>query len=89
MVFLALVIIGLAVSGWQSSPYFWKKTTFLVVVIGIPLIAIIMGISWRLVKPRVIANTGNKIKSVWTLKGPRYDDVSPDDLDITAEDAVG
>lgn len=72
MVFLGLVIVGLAVSGWQSSPYFWHKTTFLVVVIGIPVIAALLWIGWRFAKPGVVANTGGRLGSVWTNDGPRY-----------------
>ncbi len=40
-----------------------------------------MAVAWRLVKPRVVANTGGKIQSVWTDDGPRYGDIRPDDLD--------
>ncbi len=36
----------MAISGWQSSPYFWHKTTFLVVVFGIPIIAVMLAIGW-------------------------------------------
>ena len=80
-----LVGVGLAISGWKSSPYFFHKTSFIVVVFGIPVLAAILALSWRLVRPRVMQNTGGRIQSVWTLDGPRYgDDVSPDDLDITA-----
>ena len=32
----------MAVSGWQSSPYFWHKTDFIVVVLGIPFLAIVL-----------------------------------------------
>ena len=82
LAFLALVIVGLAVGGWQSSPYFWHKTDFLVVVFGIPLLAIVLFIGWRLVKPKVVENTGGRIKAVWSDTGPTYgDDVDPDDLD--------
>jgi len=86
MVFLVLVLVGLAISGWQSSPYLLHKTSFLVVVFGIPVLAAILAIAWRAVKPKVVANTGNKIESLWTLDGPRYRDVTPDDLD-PADDA--
>lgn len=86
LVFLVLVGVGLAISGWKSSPYFFHKTSFIVVVFGIPVLAAILALSWRLVRPRVIQNTGGRIQSVWTLDGPRYgDDVSPDDLDVTAK----
>jgi L-asparagine permease len=82
LVFLFLVLIGLAVSGWQSSPYFLHKTTFLVVVFGIPVLALVLEIGWRVVKPKVVANTGNRLKAVWSDDGPTYGrDVRPDDLE--------
>jgi L-asparagine permease len=82
LAFLVLVLAGLAVSGWQSSPYFWHKTDFLVVVLGIPLLAVALYIGWRAVKPKVIENTGGRLKAVWSNTGPTYgDDVKPDDLD--------
>jgi len=40
LAFLALVIVGMAISGWQASPYFWHKTDFIVVVIGIPVLVV-------------------------------------------------
>ncbi|WP_375423783.1 amino acid permease [uncultured Friedmanniella sp.] len=86
LVFLVLVLIGLAISGWQSSPYLLHKTSFLVVVFGIPVLAAILAIAWRTVKPKVLENTGGKIEALWTLDGPRYSDVTPDDLD-PADDA--
>jgi len=43
--------VGLAVSGWQSSPYFGHKVTFLVVVFGIPILAVLLGLGWKLVEP--------------------------------------
>jgi L-asparagine permease len=82
LVFLVLVLVGLAVSGWQSSPYFLHKTTFLVVVFGIPILAVALEIGWRVVKPKVVANTGNRLKAVWSDDGPTYGrDVRPDDLE--------
>jgi L-asparagine permease len=82
LVFLVLVVVGMAISGWQSSPYLSHKVTFLVVVFGIPILAILLAIGWRAVKPAVMANTGGRIESVWTDDGPRYGgDVEPDDLD--------
>ncbi|WP_215812924.1 amino acid permease [Pimelobacter sp. 30-1] len=77
LVFLGLVIVGMAISGWQASPYFWEKTNFLVVVIGIPVIALVLGIGWLVVRPQVIANTGGRMQSVWTDDGPRYVDEEP------------
>jgi L-asparagine permease len=88
LVFLGLVVVGMAISGWQSSPYLSHKVTFLVVVFGIPIIAAVLAIGWKLVRPAVVANTGNKIESVWTDDGPRYGAaVGADDLDIAEHDA--
>jgi L-asparagine permease len=82
LVFLGLVVVGLAVSGWESSPYFSHKVSFLVVVFGIPILAIVLALGWRAVKPAVVANTDGKIESVWTDEGARYGAaVDPDDLD--------
>ncbi|AJR18505.1 amino acid permease [Pimelobacter simplex] len=77
LVFLALVIVGMAISGWQASPYFWEKTNFLVVVIGIPVIALVLGIGWLYARPKVVADTGGRMQSVWTDDGPRYADEEP------------
>ena len=87
--FLAFVLVGMCISGWQGSPYFWHKTNFLVVVLGIPLLVIILAITWMIVKPKVVANTGGRIESVWTNEGPRYGTaVEPDDLDPGHEEMV-
>jgi L-asparagine permease len=72
LAFLVLVVVGMAVSGWQSSPYFWHKTNFVVVVIGIPVIAIALAAGWAIVKPKVVANTGDRLKAVWSNDGPTY-----------------
>ena len=81
LAFLALVIVGLAVSGWQSSPYFWHKTSFIVVVIGIPLLALVLWIGWLVVRPAVVENTGNRLKAVWSNDGPTYGErIDPDDI---------
>ena len=72
LAFLMFVLIGIGITGWQSSPDFWHKTSFLVLLIGIPLLAIVTTIGWRLVKPRVSADKGGQIDSVWTDDGPRY-----------------
>ena len=85
LVFLVLVLIGMAISGWQSSPYFWHKTTFIVVVIGIPVVVVALCVGWLVVKPAVMANTGGRIKSVWTNDGPRYG-VPPEALDPAANE---
>lgn len=66
------MIVGLAVSGWQSSPYFWHKTAFIVVIIGIPVIAAMLWAGWLIVRPKVVAHTGGRMGSVWTDDGPRY-----------------
>ena len=50
LAFLVFVLVGMCISGWQSSPYFWHKTTFIVVVIGIPIIAILLVIGWFIVR---------------------------------------
>ena len=72
LVFLVLVLIGIAVAGWQSSPYFWHKTGFVVVVVGIPVLVAVLEIGWLIVKPKVIEHTGGRLGSVWTDTGPRY-----------------
>jgi L-asparagine permease len=87
LIFLLLVLIGLAISGWQSSEEFLHKTSFLVVVFGVPVLALALVIGWRVVKPTVVKNTGNRTKAVWTLNGPTYGaDVTPDDLDKDKQD---
>lgn len=70
--FLVFVVIGIAISGWQSADDFWHKINFLVVVLGVPVLTILLAIGWLAVKPKVIANTGGRIESVWTDEGPRY-----------------
>jgi L-asparagine permease len=84
LVFLGLVVVGMAVSGWQSSPYFDHKVTFLVVVFGIPILAVLLAVGWKLVEPAVIANTNGRIKAVWSNDGPTYGSgTDADDLDPT------
>ena len=72
LAFLFLVLVGMAISGWQSSPYFWHKTNFIVIVFGIPFIVLALEIGWRVVRPKVVANSGNRLGSVWTDTGLRY-----------------
>lgn len=72
LVFLALVIVGMAVSGWQASPYLSHKTNFLVVVFGIPILVLVLVIGWRVVRPAVVDNTGDRLKAVWSDDGPTY-----------------
>ena len=86
LAFLGLVLVGMAVSGWQASPYFWHKTNFLVIVLGIPVLAGVLALGWRAVKPAVIENTGDRLKAVWSDTGPTYGDVDPDDLDPAQHD---
>ena len=87
LVFLVLVLVGMAISGWQASPYLSHKVTFLVVVFGVPIISGLLALGWRLVKPAVIANTGDRLKAVWSDDGPTYGPgVSPDDLDVAEHD---
>lgn len=70
--FIVFVIGCIAVSGWQSSPYFWHKTNFIVVIFGIPFLALAVQVGWMLVRPRVDAYTGGQLQSSWTDNGPRY-----------------
>ena len=87
LAFLALVLVGMAVSGWQSSPYLSHKINFLVIVFGIPILAVVLAIGWRAVRPAVVENTGDRLESVWADDGPRYGPgVSPDDLDVSEQD---
>jgi L-asparagine permease len=87
LAFLVLVLVGLAISGWQASPEFLHKTSFLVVVFGIPVLVLVLVIGWRAVKPKVMENTNGRIKAVWSLDGPTYGaDVTPDDLDPAEHD---
>jgi L-asparagine permease len=72
LLFLASIVVGLAITGWQSSPSFWHKTTFIVVVLGIPVIAVVLGAGWFLVRPRVIESTDGRIKALWSNNGPTY-----------------
>ncbi len=86
LAFLAFVIIGMAISGWQSSPYFWHKTNFIVIVFGIPIIAIVFIVGWFIVKPKVHAHTGGRMKSAWTNDGPRYESVAATEHTLDALD---
>jgi L-asparagine permease len=62
----------MAISGWQSSPYFSHKTDFLVVAIGIPVIAALLTIGWLLAKPRIAATLNGRLEPVWSDDGPTY-----------------
>ncbi|MFB7842678.1 amino acid permease [Microbacterium sp. NPDC056052] len=70
--FLVFVIVGMAISGWQASPYFWHKTGFVVVVVGIPVLLVIFELGWLLVKGRVAAHADGRMLSKWTDSGLRY-----------------
>jgi L-asparagine permease len=72
LVFLGFVVFGMAVSGWQSSPYFWHKTDFLVVAVGIPVIALLLTIGWVLAKPKIAACVDGRLKPMWSADGPTY-----------------
>jgi L-asparagine permease len=72
LLFLVLVVVGMAISGWQSSPYFWHKTDFLVVGIGIPAIALALTIGWMLARPHIAASLDGRMKPVWSEDGPTY-----------------
>jgi len=41
------------------------------------------------VKPKVVENTGGRIKAVWSDTGPTYGEVDPDDLDPAKKDDEG
>ena len=85
LAFLVFVLVGMAISGWQSSPYFWHKTNFIVVVIGTPLVVTLLIIGWLVVRPRVIAHTGGRVKAFWSDTGPTYGDAVAKDLDRDTE----
>lgn len=70
LAFLMLVVIGMGISGWQSSPSFWHKTDFIVVVIGIPVFFLILGIGWVLAKPGVLKVTGGNLQPAWSANDP-------------------
>jgi len=74
LIALAVILVLLAASGWNSSPDFWRKTNFLIVIIGIPAVALIFAIGWLIVKQKVVAYTGGRMQSLWTVDGPRYRD---------------
>ncbi len=70
LAFLVFVLAGMAVSGWQSSHDFWGKTDFVVVVIGIPVLAAILAIGWFTVRRSVIEDTDGQIAPMWNNNGP-------------------
>ena len=75
LTFLALVVVGMCISGWQSSPNFWDKTDFLVVVIGIPILAAALAIGWTAVKANVSANTEGHLHAHWSVDDPQHSEV--------------
>ena len=75
LVFLGLVLVGMCISGWQESPEFWHKTNFLVVVIGIPVLAIVLAIGWKAVKPKVVANTDGHLHAHWSVEDPQHAEI--------------
>lgn len=70
LAFLLLVVVGMAISGWQSSPDFWQKTDFLVIVIGIPVLVVFLAVGWRVVKRGVVAHTHGHLGPHWSNTGP-------------------
>jgi L-asparagine permease len=88
LVFLFSIVVGLAITGWQSSPHFWEKTTFLVVVIGIPVIALALGVGWLVVRPKVMENTSGRVKAVWSDDGPTYPPPPWSDDDIYRDEGA-
>lgn len=76
--FLVFVVVGMAINGWNSSPHFWHKTDFVVVVLGIPVLALVLATGWKLVKPAVAQRTHGRLAPVWGDDGPTY---QTDDLD--------
>lgn len=79
--FLVFVVVGMAVSGWQSDPSFWHKTDFLVVVLGIPSIALLLWIGWLVARPKVVASAGGDIGPRWRLPAKGAVASSDDDFD--------
>ncbi len=73
LVFLVFVLVGMAVSGWKSSPHFLEKTDFIVVVFGIPVLAIILVAGWFAVRRNVIENTGGNISPMWNNSGSNHE----------------
>ena len=82
LVFLGLVLVGMAVQGWQSSPHLGHKTNFLVVVLGIPIISLLLAIGWKVAKPAVVDNTGGRLEAVWSDDGPTYGPAADNDRNV-------
>ena len=77
----------MAISGWQASPYLSHKVTFLVVVFGIPILAVVLAIGWRMVSRRSSRTPATGSRRSGRTTGPTYGPgVSPDDLDVAEHD---
>lgn len=74
LIFLGLVIVGMCIAGWQSSPEFWHKTDFLVVVLGVPILAVLLVIGWKVVERGVVAHTGGQLGAHWSLTDQQHSD---------------
>lgn len=68
LVFLFLVLVGMAYSGYKSDGGFWDKTNLIVVILGIPAFVAILAIGWIAVKPKVLEHTGGDLSPSWSLK---------------------
>ena len=53
----------------------------MVVIIGIPVIFLALWVGWLIVRPKVVAQTGGRMQSVWTDDGPRYGAEAVGELD--------
>ncbi|MFJ5673635.1 hypothetical protein [Streptomyces sp. NPDC093097] len=65
--FLALVVLGVVIQGWKSSPDFWGKTDFIAVVIRVPIVALIMQFGWSRVRRGVEEHTGGQLGPKWPI----------------------
>lgn len=74
LAFLAFVLFGMAYSGWYDGDTLLKKTNFLVVVFGIPVVFLLLVLGWFAVRGNVAAHTGGRMKAVWSNTGPTYPD---------------
>ena len=73
----------------MSSPYFWHKTGFIVVVIGIPVLFVLFELGWFIAKAGVVKQTGGRLKAVWSNDGPTYGSTVPADPIDPSDDATG
>ncbi|RNI21720.1 amino acid permease [Flexivirga caeni] len=89
LAFLGYVLIALAISGWQESTQFWKKTDFLVVVFGLPVIVVLLAIGWTAVRKAVSADRGGQLGPYWTEEGPAPGMDLPKSVLASAERAAG